>query len=139
MTPEQPPKTDLALRLIACGLPVPHHFVDDGEVIVRLSEDVSPQFYSPGDSGYCPKTRIMWTVVTTDSGPQLLPVLDDPMLLGWLILELERVTGQRCNLYELREDCWRVAMPIGGTYRAIDGDTRIEALIAAMEAAKVAG
>jgi hypothetical protein len=126
----------LARRIIACGLSVPHHIVDTGCVIATLSTDENPERYYPGAHGFDPATRIMWQVVATGTGPKLLPVLDDFALLGWLILELESATGSTVE-YMSTEDGWITL--IDGEHNTISHkETRIEALVAALEAAQAA-
>jgi len=133
MTPDQIP---LARRVIACGLPVPHHAVsrDGAAMTVGLGNCVIPWRHNTGSVDYDPDTRIMWRVVATHTGPELLPVLDDFALLGWLIHELERVTGSTPE-YISTEDRWFVVIDDGRTVTGL-GKTRIEALVAALEVAK---
>ena len=154
-----PTEIDLARRIIACGLPVPRprhrSFFDTDAIVVKLGSEVVATCHNPGSVDYDPATRILWQVVTTDTGPELLPVLDDYALLGWLITELERVTKSGCDIFEVTEApldmaaallgksearigktvCWSVST---GGPDCHDGDTRIEALVAALEAAKAA-
>ena len=105
--------------------------------------------------GIAPSAGILFVCVATDAGPELLPALDDYALLGWLITELERVTKSGCDIFEVTEApldmvavllgtsttkigktvCWSVST---GGPDCHDGDTRIEALVAALEAAKAA-
>ena len=152
-----PAEIDLARRIVACGLPAPAHrpsmFADS--VIAKLGNEVVATHHNAGSTDYDPATRILWQVVTTDTGPELLPVLDDYALLGWLITELERVAKSGCDIFEVTEApldmvavllgtspakigktvCWSVST---GGPDCHDGDTRIEALVAALEAAKAA-
>ena len=138
MTPEQ--KTTLARRLIACGLPVP----------TFTSLIPTRGIWVPGHRGYDHATRIMWQVVATDTGPELLPVLTDFALLGWVIAEVERLIGGPIDMYSSPADDYDEdggnydEVYRGGTVLKIGtGRSRIKALTvaweAALEAAKVAG
>jgi hypothetical protein len=108
-----------ARRLIACGLPVPTFTPGEGGGCAEWqTAPATPAIPRPstwetelaiGDTcrpfGSTPSAGLLFRCVETDTGPELLPELEDFALLGWLMT---------------------------------DGETRIEALIAALEAAKVA-
>ena len=140
-----PAEIDLARRIIACGLPAPAHrpsmFADS--VIAKLGNEVVATHHNAGSTDYDPATRILWQVVTTDTGPELLPVLEDYALLGWLITEARRrldephlrtrwsKSGQRWEVYG---DSAKWRNVVG--YHAGVGETEVAALVAALEAAK---
>jgi len=112
-----------ARRLIACGLPVPTFTPGEGGGCAEWqTAPATPAIPRPstwetelaiGDTcrpfGSTPSAGLLFRCVATDTGPELLPVLDDFALLGWVITELERIAGR------------------------VDS---IEALVAALEAAK---
>jgi len=153
----------LARRLIACGLPVPAYTVANGGICA--SWEVAPATPSvpyastwevelwPGDTcrpfGTAPSAGLLFGYVATDTGPELLPVLDSPMLLGWLIAELERAIGTPItfsynsgmpNLAKVAVDpVFTNSNPAMWAVNDSDHcDTRLEALVAALEAAKAA-
>lgn len=122
-----PGEIDLARRIVACGLPVPSPAPK--KAIVR------------NDDGTCfdPEVRVLFV----DTGPELLPVLDDYALLGWLITEARRSldephlrtrwskSGQRWEVYG---DSAKWRNIVG--YHAGVGETEVAALVAALEAAR---
>ena len=145
-----PAEIALARRIIACGLPVPAHTVANGGICA--SWEVAPATPSvphastweaelwPGDTcrpfGTTTSAGLLFRCVATGTGPKLLPVLDDFALLGWLILELESATGSTVE-YMSTEDGWITL--IDGEHNTISHkETRIEALVAALEAAQAA-
>ena len=131
-----PTEIDLARRIIACGLPVPRprhrSFFDTDAIVVKLGSEVVATCHNAGSTDYDPATRILWQVVTTDTGPELLPVLEDYALLGWIITELGRVSGKSVGITPYLDDWVITAGP--NIFRI--SDTRIEALVAALEAAR---
>jgi len=143
-----PAEIDLARRIVACGLPVPTSTSGDGGIAVKWDTEGPNEsgFFArqwacelePGETcrpfGITPSAGILFVCVATDTGPELLPVLDDYALLGWLITELERVAKSRCDIFEML-DGWCVQAE---GWRACEAPTRIEALLAALEAAKAA-
>lgn len=139
MTPKD---ITLARRIIACGLPVPKHFAsaDNVSVIATLSQSPHSNRYNPGDRGHCPKTRIMWQLVTAETGPELLPVLDDFALYGWLVQRLRAVYGRLSsttpNGHEPAARLWSAYDAEGDEIAS--AETEVEALITALEAVKAA-
>ena len=140
MTPEE---IALARRIIACGLPVPAYSRISSLLLSLLFDYDKLTQEHVGLDGYDEVTRIMWQVVATDTGPELLPVLTDFALLGWLITEARRLldephlrtrwskSGQRWEVYGDSHKWQHIAGHHVGT-----GDTEVEALVAALEAAK---
>ena len=139
-----PAEIDLARRIIACGLPVPQprhrSFFDTDAIVVKLGNEVVATCHNPGSTDYDPATRILWQVVTTDTGPELLPVLDDYALLGWLTHRFRAVYGSLAsttpNPYVPDAQLWSTYAANGDEITS--GPTEIEALVAALEAAKAA-
>ena len=139
-----PTEIDLARRIIACGLPVPRprhrSFFDTDAIVVKLGSEVVATCHNPGSVDYDPATRILWQVVTTDTGPELLPVLDDYALLGWLIHRFRAVYGSLAsttpNPYVPDAQLWSTYAANGDEITS--GPSEIEALVAALEAAKAA-
>lgn len=137
-----PAEIDLARRVVACGLPAPAHrpsmFADS--VIAKLGNKVAATHHNAGSTDYDPATRIMWQVVTTDTGPELLPVLEDYALLGWLTHRFRAVYGSLAsttpNPYVPDAQLWSTYAANGDEITS--GPSEIEALVAALEAAKAA-
>ena len=96
-----------ARRLIACGLPVPTFTPGEGGGCAEWqTAPATPAIPRPstwetelaiGDTcrpfGSTPSAGLLFRCVATDTGPELLPVLDDFALLGWVITELESIAG----------------------------------------------
>ena len=142
MTPKQ---IATARALVALGLAKPNPWDLSDLLLATLNRGRRIEAEHVGLSGYDSETRIMWTVVATDTGPELLPALDDWALLGWLIAELERVTGDVCDITEIGYELgmsddypknWQVHVD---KCTPVCAPTRIEALTAALKAAKEAG
>ena len=138
MTPDQIP---LARRIVACGLPMPNHsHSKDGDIVtVYWKSELEALHYRGlfvGDTFTWNHSRLMYACVATETGPELLPVLDDFALLGWLITELERATGGHVDVRQPEHEDynWRVLGANG--QELIFAYSRLEALIAALEAAK---
>jgi len=101
----------LARRIIACGLPVPTFTSGDGGIAVKWDTEGPDEsgFFArqwacelkPGETcrpfGIAPSAGILFACIKTDTGPELLPVLDDFALLGWLQFEIERIVGTTSN------------------------------------------
>lgn len=137
MTPQE---IALARRIVALGLPVPTCVKHYGALTVRDSSgewvDIGAGGTIRGESGLL----FAWI-----PGPELLPVLTDFALLGWLITEARRrlgephlrtrwsKSGQRWEVYGDSVK-WRNVV---GSYAGF-GDTEVEALTVALEAVKEA-
>ena len=130
-----PAEIDLARRIIACGLPVPRHrsFPDGNAIVVKLGNEVVVTYHNAGSTDYDPATRILWQVVATDTGPELLPVLDDYALLGWLYFQLKE-HGHPIKIGYTVSPFAHTAQPFAGPTSI--GNTLVEALVAALEAAR---
>lgn len=122
-----------ARALVALGLPVPN---PAPKKAIVCNDD---------GTRFDPDVRILFVRVATEAGPELLPVLDDWALLGWLIAELERIVGPVDIIdnaepgFALPPD-WSVSRCTGWhSDTGHNGETRIEALTAALKAAKEAG
>jgi hypothetical protein len=133
----------LALRLLGCGLP---RFTLIGEDSGLCGFDCNGWEVELEVGDTTDYERIRYQCVQTNDGPRLLPDTSDFALLGWLVTELERIVGP--------VDIVDNAVPGSGAppdwsvSRCEDwrdtnvghyGDTRLEALTAALEAALAAG
>ena len=127
----------LALRLIACGLDMPRNepsktfggvpFIAIPAVKTKLL--VGMDWRSP--------RGLLYTVVATDDGPRLLPVLDDFALLGWVTTKLRALYGPHSGVVPNPNEppiaVWGVYDDDGNLI--CDAPTELEALTAAWEAA----
>ena len=132
----------LALRLVKCGLPMPIHANRLSCLILSTLQDGDPLTKEHVGLGGCdPATRLMFTVVATDDGPQLLPVLDDYAVYGWLIQKFRTVYGALAsttpNTHEPAAQLWSTYAEDG--HEITSGPTEIEAIVLALEAALAAG
>ena len=137
----------LARRIIACGLPVPKKITVHVAAGHIFSLDTGPVPVG----GKCEYKRIMFTVVATDTGPELLPVLTDFALSGWIKAEISKLVSGFVGsfpYYSETSQGWHVVVdgpddPDGPAERAIlncgPEATEIEALTTAWEAALAAG
>ena len=148
----------LALRLVACGLPVPTFTPGkDGGCASWITSgkgDDSRHWeveLATGDTcrpfGTDPAAGLLFRCVTTDDGPRLLPVLDGFALSGWIKAEISKLVGGFVGsfpYYSKTSQGWHVVvdgpdMPDGPIESAIlncgPEATEIEALTAAWEAA----
>lgn len=139
-----PAEIALARRIIACGLPTEilmgrQHGTYDRPVWIPAGTLTGMVV---GDTRRDSR-GILWRFVSADPAVVLLPVLDDFALLGWLITEARRrldqphlrtrwsKSGQRWEVYG---DSGKYGNVVGH-YVSV-GPTEIEALTAALEAAK---
>lgn len=134
----EPKDKELARRIIACGLTKPNHWIKGTvatiQTTAQLQVDCGHLWRNPYTNG---EGGILWTFVTTETGPELLPVLEDFALLGWLVAEIERVSQKQVGVYQ-SSDCptWWACMDFADAEQCFEGASRIEALTAALEAAK---
>jgi hypothetical protein len=141
----------LARRIIACGFPVPTFTpgVEGGCAEWETAPATSTWEAELAIGGKCrpfgstSSAGLLFRCVATDTGPELLPVLEDFALVGWLITELERIVGPVDINVPLRADDpeWQVTSGSAGrgdTCRYYRAPTRVEALTAALKAAKAA-
>ncbi len=134
---------ETARRIIALGLDIPNwEYSPLNEAFVV---DYCPTIYLGKGAKYRhPRTGILWTELVVDGTHELLPALDDYALLGWLIAELERIVGP-VDIIDNSEPGLNLP-PEWSVSRCADwrdgpdynGETRIEALTAALKAAKEA-
>ena len=124
------------------GLPVPayHPSMFGDSVIAKLGNNVVATHHNAGSTDYDPATRILFACTTTDTGPELLPVLTDFALLGWLIQRFRAVYG---SLASTTPNTLSPAAQLWSTYATdgheiTSGPSEIRALVAALEAAKAA-
>ena len=135
----------LARRVVACGLPVPKwpYYVRHDQVHGFATSET--MFVPGGSVARDPDTGLTYRPVWTGEKLELLPVLDDFALLGWIITEARHrlneshlrarwsKSSQRWEVYGDSHKWQHIAGHHVGT-----GDTEVEALVAALEAAKAA-
>ena len=132
----------LALRLIACGLPVPTFtpgkdggcasWITSGEGDDSRHWEVD---LSIGDTcrpfGTDPAAGLLFRCVTTDDGLRLLPDTSDPLLIGFVLSECRKRWPYIGTWYAPSHPGWMAGL--GG--RRWYAETEIEALTAAWESA----
>lgn len=142
MTPQQIP---LARRIIACGLPTPAFTACEGGGVSTWPTFETHEWeveLSAGDTcrpfGAAAPTGLLFACVATDTGAELLPVLEDFALYGWLVQKLRanygRLSRTTPNTHEPADHLWSTFDAEGD--KITSAKTEVEALVAALEATK---